>query len=163
MRELAIQALLRRDGLDKVKEDLKLVVKQYDDGRTLLKYRQIEADWTIPELHQCRGIILDSKDNWNVVSYGYDKFFNHGEVWMKELDIDSLKWFTKEDGSLIVLYNYKGNWYVQTSGTIDGKEVKVGLNDSSFYTMFELAIKDQYGMSFDEFVADLDPMINYVF
>jgi hypothetical protein len=30
-------------------------------------------------VHECRGIILDANDNWNIVCYPYKKFFNYGE------------------------------------------------------------------------------------
>lgn len=43
--QLEVQSLLRQHGLEHVKDFLKLEVKE-KDGLVLLKYNQIEADWT---------------------------------------------------------------------------------------------------------------------
>lgn len=97
MKELKIQKLLREFGLDKVKQDLVLEVKE-KDNLVMLKYNQIAADWKIEALHECRGIILDRDNNWNVVCYGFNKFFNIGEGYVKPIDWDSAKFYTKLDG-----------------------------------------------------------------
>lgn len=32
-------------------------------------------------MRECRAIILDRDNDWKVVSYPYNKFFNYGEKW----------------------------------------------------------------------------------
>jgi hypothetical protein len=68
---LAIQKLLRDKGLKYTKEYLNLMVKESED-LILLKYKQIEADWTKIETHQCRGIILEKK-TYNIIALSYIK------------------------------------------------------------------------------------------
>ena len=39
-----------------------------------------------PLVAECRGIILDEQDDWRVVSYPFDKFFNYNESKAAVLD-----------------------------------------------------------------------------
>ncbi len=54
-------------------------------------------------VQQCRGIILDEANNWQIVSYPYDKFFNYEESYAPQLDWSTAKIFEKLDGSLMTL------------------------------------------------------------
>lgn len=94
----------------------------------LLKYNQIESPFAEPLVQHCRGLILDENDGWRVVSWPFNKFFNHGEGHAAPIDWDTAKVFEKLDGSLMTLYWYDGKWHVASSGTADaGGEVN-GLN-----------------------------------
>jgi len=72
---------------------------------------QYERLWT-PLLKKCRGLIIDN--DWNIIGYGVQKFFN----WQEHLEFDDLpdipneefQVWEKLDGSCIILFNYKGNW-----------------------------------------------------
>lgn len=108
-----------------------------------LKYDQIESPMEVPLVQQCRGIILDENENWNVIAWPFDKFFNHGEPLAAELN-----WFSdritvqeKLDGSLIILYNYKNRWLAATSGTPDASG-KVGAENISFGELFWTTFND---------------------
>ena len=158
--ELEIQTLLRKHGLDYVKEMLVLEVKERDN-LVLLKYNTLGADWTQTALYDCRGIILDREDNWNVVAYPYRKFFNIGEGYCAKLDWNNVIVFEKADGTLITLWYYKGKWEVSTSGTIYADQ----LANEAEYTFAELfwnAVKLMYG-SKEEFISNLDTNYNYMF
>jgi RNA ligase len=85
----------------------------------MLSYSQISSPMSEPIVQQCRGIILDQADNWRVVSYPFDKFFNYGEPNAAPIDWPSATVFEKLDGSLMTLYWYKGEWHVASSGTPD--------------------------------------------
>ena len=67
---------------------------------------------------EARGIVLDSKNKWNVVAKGFDRFFNVGEIPQHE-DFNWRRFdcTTKEDGSLILVYFYRDEWHVNTSGS----------------------------------------------
>lgn len=70
-------------------------------------------------VQECRGIILNKEDNWNIVCYPYNKFFNFGESNAAKLNWDSkINAYKKLDGSLINLFYYKG-WNFSTSGNPD--------------------------------------------
>jgi len=95
----------------------------------LLKYSQIDSPMAEPIVQECRGLILDESDNWCVVSRSYNKFFNSDEGHAAKVDWATAQVQEKLDGSLCVLYNYRGEWLVQTSGHPDaaGK-----VNDQNF-------------------------------
>ena len=90
------------------------------DNLVLFKYDQVSSPFDKPIVRECRGIILDERDDWHVVSRAFDKFFNYGEALAADVDWQTAKVQEKVDGSLCVLYPYEGEWRVATSGTPDG-------------------------------------------
>jgi hypothetical protein len=89
------------------------------ENLVLLKYNQIESPFAEQIVQECRGIILDESRNWEVVSRGFDKFFNHGEGHAAPIDWNTASVQEKVDGSLCVLYHYDDQWHVATTGTPD--------------------------------------------
>lgn len=83
------------------------------------KYNQIDSPFSEKIVCECRGIILDESNNWNVVARAFDKFFNDGEGHGEKLDWNTARIQEKLDGSLIIMYHYDGKWNVATSGTAD--------------------------------------------
>lgn len=83
-----------------------------------LKYDQVESPRADPIVIECRGIVLE-KGTWNVVACGFRRFYNLGEQpeLFKNFDWSDFVCQTKEDGSLILLYFYDGQWRVNTSGS----------------------------------------------
>lgn len=159
MRNLEIQTLLRLHGLDAVVDSLKLLAK-VDGDLVLFKYKQLEADWTIKALYDCRGLILNSADNWNIVSFPYEKFFNIGEGYCAVIDWETAKFYDKADGSLINFYFFNGKWNIQTSGTIHG-ESTANNNISTFADLVWKTVELMYGK--DKFLSMLDTNKNYMF
>ncbi|MEG3940347.1 T4 RnlA family RNA ligase [Microcoleus sp. S36b_A3] len=118
---MELQEYLRQHGLETLCETYHIKVtrhRQYPD-LVCLKYSQIESPLGEKIVQQCRGIILDSSQDWEIVSYPYDKFFNYGEGHAAAIDWSSAKVYEKLDGSLIVMYFYQEEWRVQSSGTPD--------------------------------------------
>lgn len=119
---LRIQEELRRDGLEDVAARYNLRHKRH--GRhpnlVLFKYDQIDSPVGERAVWDCRALILDEHDGWRAVAFPYRRFFNHGEVHADPLDWASARVYEKEDGSLITLYHYAGEWHASTSGTPDG-------------------------------------------
>lgn len=103
----------------------------------LLKYDQIESPMGDPLVKQCRGLILDEANNWQVVSRPFDKFFNYGEGHAAKIDWSTATVQEKLDGSLIQLYWYDGAWRVATSGS---PEASGPVNELG-YTFSELLFK----------------------
>jgi len=123
---MELQNYLRQYGLDSLCSSyhIKLTRHQKYPHLICLKYSQIESPMGEKIVQQCRGIILDSAQDWQIVSYPYNKFFNYGEHHASTIDWSSAKVYEKLDGSLMVLYFYDGEWRVQSSGTPDaGGEV----------------------------------------
>lgn len=123
----------------------------------LLKYDQIESPFAEPLVRECRGLILNQNQNWDIVSFPYTKFFNHGEGHAAPIDWASATIYEKVDGSLITLYNWNGSWQVATSGTPDGA-TRVG--DAPF-TFAELFWKTFNGSGY--MLDAFDPSICYMF
>jgi tRNA splicing ligase len=92
--------------------------KDYDN-LVLLKYSMIDSPMGDPLVQQCRGIILDEANNWNIVSYPYNKFFNHGEGHAADIDWSTARAYEKLDGSIMTMYYYDGQWHVASNGSPD--------------------------------------------
>lgn len=86
----------------------------------LLKYNQIQSDFNIPLVRECRGIIL-RKDNYKVVCHPFHKFFNYGESLASKIVWNTARVEEKIDGSLIKIWCDDGDWHISTNGVIDAR------------------------------------------
>ena len=133
---------LKLNGLEKLQQEFKIkaTFSQKYPQLVCLKYNQIDSPMKEKVVQQCRGIILDTADDWNIVSYPYDKFFNYGEgdgvnFYHEKIDWDSARVYEKLDGSLMTLYFYAGEWCVQSSSNPDAAG-RVNGFDFSFADLF---------------------------
>jgi hypothetical protein len=112
---------IKEHGLEHLANKYFIKVKRHSefDNLVLLKYNQLESPLGVKMVQQCRGIILDEANDWKVISYPYDKFFNYGEGHAAEINWENARVYEKLDGSLMTLYFYDGEWRVATSGTPD--------------------------------------------
>jgi hypothetical protein len=99
------------------------------------KYSMIDSPMGDPLVQECRGVILDEADNWNVVARPFCKFFNHGEGHAASIDWKTAKVQEKLDGSLMILYHYRDEWHVATSGMPDARGTVNG-GEHTFATLF---------------------------
>ena len=111
-----------------------------DENFILLKYNQLESDFTIPLVRECRGIILD-KNTLKPVCIPFFKFANYGESYADIIDWNTAKVQEKIDGSLIKVWNYDGEWHISTNGMIDAYKTFPSDFDDSFGSLFEKALK----------------------
>ena len=127
------------------------------DTRILFKYSQIDSDFSLEIVREARGLILEDK-TWNVVCYPFKKFFNYGEAYADEIDWKSAKVTSKEDGSLIKVYFYNGEWKVGTNSTIDAEDA--ALNSPYYKNFMELfnVAADNCKFDFDK----LNPNYTYL-
>ena len=123
-------------------------IKIVEDGNLVLfKYSQIDSDFFNPIVQECRGIILE-KDTWKVVAYAFRKFGNFGEAYADEIDWESAVVETKEDGSLIKVYFYDGEWRVGTNGTIFAENAELNSGPyKNFRQLFDAAA-EKCGLDF---------------
>lgn len=91
------------------------------ENLVLFNYSQIATDASIPLTKEARGLILE-KNNWNVICYGFNRFFNIGETNAAQIDWESAFATSKEDGTLFFLYYYNDDWHVKTRSTFDAKD-----------------------------------------
>ena len=107
---MELQDYLRTKGLEKLTQTYNVKVNRHNNFANLvcLKYSQIESSLGEKIVQQCRGIILDESNNWKIVSYPYDKFFNYGECHAPKLNWETAQIYSKLDGSLMNLYFLPG-------------------------------------------------------
>lgn len=110
MIESALQKHLRENDLSKVEQDLFLKVRRHPEQNNLVLfcYNQRDSPKSNPVVMSARGHILDSSNNWAHVARPFDRFFNDGEGCADSLNFRESVCYTKEDGSLISLWFYKG-------------------------------------------------------
>jgi len=90
-----------------------------------LNYDQIESPKTHPLVRECRSLTLE-KDTWKLVARSFPRFFNWGEVIDEQDDFNfsDFQVQSKEDGSLITVYWYQGEWHANTRGSFGLQEVQ---------------------------------------
>jgi hypothetical protein len=83
-----------------LKEDLGINFKRHTKYPNLVsfKYNQIESPRNHPIVNECRGLILNEKDNWNVVSFPFYRFFNAEEGHAADIDWNTAVVQEKLDG-----------------------------------------------------------------
>lgn len=101
----------------------------------LFKYSQISSPFSKKIVQECRGLILDKDDNWNVVCFPFTKFFNYGQPEAAIVDWSTVSVQEKLDGSMISTYNHKGKWWIATTGCPDGTN-QVGDFNKTFEDLF---------------------------
>lgn len=162
---MKVQEFLKEHkDVNKLNEQFGIIVKDYpEQGLYVLNYDQIKSPKSDPIVMECRGLILDY--DFNVVSRAFDRFFNLGEAPDTQAHLDWSKAVVhdKVDGSLIKLYNYKGEWHVSTRGTAFAESDCMG-----FGITFEELILKASGVNTKEELhaccelADLDEDVTYI-
>lgn len=111
------------DAIAAVKDRYLIHVNVHGEYPNLLqfKYDQIKSPNKSKLVRECRGIILDSSDNWNVVAFPFERFFNNGEHRAAKIDWTSASIWEKIDGSLMFMYWYGDQWNVASSGLPDAR------------------------------------------
>jgi len=135
-----------------------------DGGFTILKYSQVDSDFTCDIVRECRGIIID--EAYNPVCVPFFKFANYGEPYADKIDWATARVEEKIDGSLIKVWNYKGNWIVSTNGTIFAENANIDSvcdykhrgHFSNYAELFNAAVSNA-GLDLDS----LNPQYTYMF
>jgi hypothetical protein len=133
--ESPLQAALRGGRIPQdLQETLGISFKRHPryPNLVLFVYDQVDSPKFDPVVRSARGHILDEDNNWEHVCRPFDRFYNWGEGVEQGAiapDIGNSVVFKKEDGSLINMWFYRGEWHVSTKGSPNaGGEV----SDSSF-------------------------------
>ena len=119
------------------------------DGRRLImfKYSQIDSDFNIKLVRECRGIVLN-EDTFEPVVVPFFKFGNYGESYCPNIDWKNCWVGQKIDGSLIKVVKFKKGLLISTNGTIDAFKAslpeQIGCPAKSFGDLFCLALQNAY-------------------
>lgn len=125
----------------------------------MLKYDQIQSPMSEPLVQHCRGLILDEANDWAIVAWPFNKFFNHGEPNAHPIDWSTAKVQEKLDGSLMILYWYAGLWHVASSGTPDAGG-PVGKSKMTFEALFWKVWEE---LGYGKRIIQLNPKHTYSF
>lgn len=137
-------------------------------GLTLFKYSQFDSDLSRQIVKECRGIILDIEDNFNIVCQPFTKFFNYGEPNAAEIDWSSARVQDKIDGSLIKVWKWKRKnmWVISTNGVINAYDVKTtSISETYINADTNTTFGDLFYNKFIEYssFASLNPDYIYMF
>jgi T4 RnlA family RNA ligase len=83
---------------------------------------QFERNWDDVTIH-CRGLVTD--DEGNVVARPFKKFFNIEEG--EHTPTKDFSVYEKMDGSLGILFNYKGEWIFASRGSFTSDQCEKGI------------------------------------
>lgn len=158
MKTLKVQEFLRNQGhvdyytpatfhLDRLKEKYAINYKAHSlfPHLYLLKYNQIESPFSEEIVRECRGLILNSLNSWEVMCCPFFKFFNIQQPEAAKIDWKTARVQEKLDGSLCNLWWYNG-WNLSTSGCPDGMN-QINDTDLTFGKLFwELFNKQQLNL-----------------
>ena len=132
----------------------------YGKEYKILSYNQIESDFHEQIVRECRGLILDSKNNPVVIPFF--KFGNYGENYVPEIDWSSACVCEKLDGSIIKVALVDGKIIVSTNGTINAEKAMVNDMELSFYELFRRALENN-GLSISALAKSIKPNYTYMF
>ena len=134
---LKLQEYLQTNSLESLKDNFAISYNRHSKypNLVLLKYNQIDSDFSLQIVQESRGIILDENDNWNVVNLTYFKFFNCGENLATQINWNNIRVLEKVDGSLMQLFNYNDEWLVASSGSCDASGT-VDIHNFTFNDLF---------------------------
>ncbi len=105
----------------------------YNYSRTC-QYERLWDDVTM----DCRGLVLDSEGN--VIAKPFRKFFNMEEHKPEEIPNEPFEVFEKMDGSLGILFNYKGEWILSTKGSFNSDQAIKGMEIAKRYNYDKICI-----------------------
>lgn len=127
-----------------------------EDGEfVLLKYSQIDSDFNLPIVRECRGaIFVEENGVWRCVRRAFDKFGNYGEGYAADIDWDTATVQEKIDGSLMSVWHYNGDWRISTNGTINAFKAPLGDIDLTFGEYFVECLNCTLEEFFETLVKD---------
>ena len=149
--------------LDTLKEELGISYRIFhakNGDLVILSYSQIDSPKTNPIVRMCRGLVLEM-NTWDIVSYPFYRFYNFEEVPEERLKFNWKNAMATEkiDGSLLEVFNYKGEWLISTRSMIGGENAVNALG-TTVNDIFDMAISP---MTREEFFERLSPTITYIF
>lgn len=172
---LKTQEYLMTHSLRDLQEQHGVYAKVANDGRKFsLNYDMIEFQKGDPIAEQCRGLILRASfditqfphkiiGETKVVAYPFDKFYNSSEPGVVSVDWSSAKVQEKLDGTLCILHHDSTKWCVATRSVPEANQEIDGRPEMTFRKLFELAVKETFGTTFDVFTSYLPTDNTYCF
>ena len=133
-----------------------------DGDYILLKYDQLNSDFNLKIVRECRGIIITFRDGKYIpIAVPFFKFGNYGESYAPKINWKNAAVMEKIDGSLIKFFYDNEEWHIATNGQIDAFEISI--NDEGL-TFGDLVFKALGGQEqFSKLTYLLDRNFTYMF
>ena len=133
-----------------------------DGDYILLKYDQLNSDFNLKIVRECRGIIITFRDGKYIpVAVPFFKFCNYGESYAPKINWENAAVMEKIDGSLIKFFYDNDEWHIATNGQINAFEIPI--NDEGL-TFGDLVLKALGGQEqFSKLTYLLDHNFTYMF
>jgi hypothetical protein len=148
------------------------VVARVHGHKASFNYDPLVAKDDDPIAIEARGLILgvqvqtfpvDKPIGTYVVARGFDRFFNLGQPCAAEIDWSTARYLEKVDGTLCLVYHDRGQWHVATRGVPEA-DLPVNTSEFTFRGLFERALGDMVGLSFEEWSGTyLNTLCTYLF
>lgn len=135
---LLIQDRLRAgEHFLKLANEFDLEVQQHSHHKHLVWFGLGSGDIQEPLVQQCRGLILDSTDNWNVVARPLDHIFEWDAPGAPLLH-GRIRTFDKVDGIMVYMWYYDG-WYLGSRANADASDAAPGggILSNIFWSTFQ--------------------------
>lgn len=163
---LAVQAYLRAKSLHELEEEYGIEAVRHPSLPLLILNYGLKTPNSLkthPIVRECRSLVLED-GSWDVVARSFPRFFNQGELGDEEFDWSDYTAVEKVDGSLILLFQYGGNWLVTTKrswaqGPVSGFAMGRPETDMTWEGLFRSCLKP-LPHSLHEY---LNPHVCYVF
>jgi len=136
-------ALLREQLALEIKKDVLLFDNGTKENVWLYNYSHIRSPQNHVYVKESRGLILD--ENGDIISISFERFFNMGHPSAPKIQYGNALAEKKFDGSLIVVYNHKGKWFVQTRGDANASGRMSYESGISFYNGVLAVLRDKFG------------------
>lgn len=187
---LLVQEFLKSHSFKELQEQHGVYASFSNSGhKWSLNYDQLEVKNNDPLSQECRGLILSTHNGISlksqavmvedrlkydhlcpgktvVLAFPMKRFFNHGQDCAAKIDWQDpkLSVFEKLDGTLTILYFdcFVNQWHVATRSVPEANLI-IDNGSFTFRTLFEKAVKDTIGISFEEFTSKLDRSVTYCF
>lgn len=124
----------------------------------ILNYDQFASPKTHPITRECRALVLH-RETHELVAKSFNRFYNWGEVpeEMEQFDFRSSLVQSKEDGSLVLLYHFGGQWRANTRASFAADKIHF-----HSFTWQEGIAKALGIKGLEEVSSKLDPTLTYV-
>lgn len=139
---------------------------EFGDGTTetvwVYNYDFLKARGDSRVENESRGLILNKKSE--IVSMSFPRFFNANESFASLLDWESTNAEFKHNGTLIVVYAYRNNYFIQTRSQANAEGFIVGYGPVSYYDAVLNFLRVKFGDPFKPFrEANEDDKYTWVF
>ncbi len=183
--KLLVQEFLMNHSFSDLEKEHGVYVSVSKNNRKIsLNYDHIETKESDVLSWDCRGLILskidfsefnmlpDNKIDKNIIigdtqiiAFGLRRFFNYGQGSTNiNWNDSSLQIVEKLDGTLCILHMdpFTKKWNVATRSVAEA-DLLMDNGIFTFRTLFEKALKDTCGQTFEEYTSKLDSKITYCF